>query len=155
MLEVKRIDPESAGKVVSLVVAGVVLIVGIMYILLILVTLFLTILAGKSVDNGGLFLMIVGGLAMTLICVVLGALLGFVKGWICAALYNWVAHAFGGVLVSVSEQSIAPSATVKTLTTFKPESVPTLKAPKDSSKSSRKRKVRRVKSAEPSAPAIT
>lgn len=155
MLEVKRIDPESAGKVVSLVVAGIVVIVGIMYILLILITLFLTILAGKSVDNGGLFLMIVGGLAMTLIMVVLGALLGFVKGWICAALYNWIAHVYGGVLVEMGDRSAAPSATVKTLTTFKPESVLVSKALKKTSTISRKRKVRRVKSVDSNAPATT
>lgn len=102
MLEVKRIDPESAGKVVSLILSGIVLILGIVYILLILVTLFLTIVGGGTVDNAGLLLMILGGIGTTLFMLIVFAIVGYVKGWIVAALYNWVAHGFGGLEIEVT-----------------------------------------------------
>ncbi|MBI3120605.1 MAG: hypothetical protein HYZ08_03235 [Candidatus Kerfeldbacteria bacterium] len=102
MVELKRIDPEAAGKIISLIVVGFVVILGVVYVLLVLFTFFLTILAGASIDNGGFLLMLLGGIGTTLFFAIVGAVLGFVKGWIGAALYNWISHMMGGLRFEIS-----------------------------------------------------
>lgn len=149
MVEIRKINPLSAGKVIGLVSAGIHVLVGMVYIILVALVFFLSLFFADQVSSIDLLITLFGGVLIIVFGGLMGFVCGYVFGYLSAVLYNWITEYTGGLRFElVDSHAVVPVADVrkvkvqkvaKTETPALPKKSPQKKSPRRKTKKSVKR----------------
>ncbi len=114
MVEIRKINPLSAGKIIGFISAGIHILIGLVYIILVALVFFLSLFFADQVSSVDLLITLFGGVLIIVFGGLMGFVCGYVFGYLSAVLYNWITEYTGGLRFElVDSRSLVPVADVR------------------------------------------